>query len=70
MKRSKRQDFFRSNGIEVIDWTDAELLRRFLTSFGKIKRRKYTGLSMKMQRQLAKAVKRARQAGIISFTSR
>lgn len=50
-----------------IDFKDAEYLKRFLNPHGRILPRRRTGLSMKDQRMLAKAVKRAREMGIIPY---
>lgn len=50
-----------------IDFKDTELLKRFLNPHGRIQARRRTGLSAKDQRMLAKAVKRARQMGLIPY---
>jgi len=51
-----------------IDHKDVNLLKRFLTSSGRIKSRKYSGLTAAQQRRLAKAVKRARHLALLAFT--
>eukprot|EP00945_MAST-04E_sp_MAST-4E-sp1_P003530 g3530.t1 len=48
--------------------TDVATLRKFLWSSGKIKPKRVTGLTAKQQRQLARAVKQARQFGLIPTT--
>eukprot|EP00505_MAST-04D_sp_SCG-Rhode-Island_P002759 Stramenopile-MAST_4_protein_2759 len=48
--------------------TDVNTLRQFLWSSGKIKPRRQTGLTAKQQRQLAKAIKQARQFGLLPST--
>ena len=48
--------------------TDVRTLRKFLWSSGKIKPKRITGLTAKQQRRLAKAVKQARQFGLIPST--
>jgi len=52
----------------VIDYKNAEQLRRFLTEDGKIRPRRQTGTCAKHQRELARAVKRARHLALIQFT--
>lgn len=58
---------FRANKITWIDYKDTELLRRYITEKGKIIPRKTTGTSAKYQRMLARAIKKARHAGLLPF---
>lgn len=46
--------------IEDLDYRNVEVLKRFVTEQGRILNRQYTGLPARFQRQLAKAIKRAR----------
>lgn len=62
--------FCRKNNAEEIDFKDTELLRKFLSSLGKIKPRKRTGLCAGHQRKLSRAVKRARHLGLLSATEK
>ena len=52
----------------TIDYKHAESLRRFITDDGKIRPRRQTGTCSKHQRELARAIKRARQAALLPFT--
>ena len=52
---------FKKMGIKYIDYKDPDFLMRFLNEQGKILPRRITGNSLKFQRHLAVAVKRARQ---------
>ena len=52
------------------DYKDADSLRPFISENGKILSTRYTSLNAKQQRQLTKAVKRARILGIIPFTDK
>ncbi|MEQ9824425.1 MAG: 30S ribosomal protein S18 [Puniceicoccaceae bacterium] len=47
---------------EELTFMDADQLKRFTTGTGKILPRKYTGLSAKQQRHIAKVIKRGRNA--------
>lgn len=51
-----------------IDFKERESLQRFVSGLAKIRSRKKTGLCAKHQRQVAKAVKRARHLGLLPYT--
>ena len=53
--------------VTEIDYKDAAKLRRFLTEAGKIIPRRITGNCAEHQRMLARAVKRAREAGLLAY---
>jgi len=55
--------------IKEVPYTEADLLRRYLTDRGKIRPRRQTGTCAKHQRSLALAVKRARHLALIPFTA-
>ena len=57
--------FFCQRNIKEIDFKNTNLLKRFISGLMKIRPRKKTGLCAKHQRQLARAVKRARHLGIL-----
>ncbi len=52
-------------GIEKIDYKDAELLKKFMTERGRIMPARVVGTTSKQQRQLKKAIKRARIMGLV-----
>ncbi|GAA4664578.1 30S ribosomal protein S18 [Gordonia humi] len=54
----------------TFDYKDTEVLRRFLTERGRIRARAVTGLSPQQQRQLATAVRNAREMALLPFGSR
>ena len=53
--------------VEEIDYKDLNLLRRFISDKGKARSRRVTGLSRKHQKQLALAVKRARELALLPY---
>ncbi|WP_405160626.1 30S ribosomal protein S18 [Nocardia sp. NBC_01499] len=57
-------------GIERVDYKDVNLLRTFISDRGKIRSRRVTGLTPQQQRQVAVAVKNAREMALLPFTSR
>ncbi len=67
---NRKQNRFYSEKIDYIDYKDIKFLQRYLTSVGKIEPRKRTGASMKHQRMLAKALKRARHLALLPFVVR
>lgn len=51
-----------------IDYKQAEALKRFITDDGKIRPRRQTGVCAKHQRELARAIKRARHIALLPYT--
>ena len=69
MTRKKTQNCsLCANKVESIDYKDAAKLKGYLTEAGKIIPRRITGNCAEHQRMIAKAIKRAREAAIISYT--
>ncbi|MDP4038674.1 MAG: 30S ribosomal protein S18 [bacterium] len=68
--KNHKQNRFYSESIEYIDYKDVKLLQKYLTGVGKIEPRKRTGASMKHQRILAQALKRARHLALLPFVVR
>ena len=62
-------EFFKKYDIKSVDYTDIEFLRKFLNEQGKILPRRLTGNSLKFQKKVAKAVKRARQLSLLPFVA-
>lgn len=56
------------NRIAVVDYKDSTRLRKFLTERGKILPRRITGNCAGHQRQLTRAIKRARIMALLPFT--
>ena len=67
--RRKRVCQFCEKDVEYIDFKDDRQLIRFITEQGKIIPRHTSGTCAKHQRQLARAVKRARQIALIPFVT-
>jgi len=58
--------YFCQRNIKEIDFKNIRVLKNFISGLGKIRPRKKTHLCAKHQRQLSKAVKRARHIGLLS----
>ncbi|MCU0374961.1 MAG: 30S ribosomal protein S18 [Chitinophagaceae bacterium] len=56
-------------GIRYVDYKDAEFLKKFLNEQGKLLPRRITGNSLKFQRKVADAVKRARQMALLPYVT-
>jgi len=54
--------------IAVVDYKDTSRLRKFLTERAKILPRRITGNCARHQRQLTRAIKRARQMALLPYT--
>ncbi len=67
-KRSKYCRF-RKFGIRYIDYKDADFLLQFVNEQGKILPRRITGNSLKYQRKVAEAVKKARQLALLPYVT-
>ncbi|QOR70728.1 30S ribosomal protein S18 [Ruania alkalisoli] len=52
-----------------IDYKDTALLRKFISDRGKIRARRVTGVSVQEQRQIARAVKNAREMALLPYSS-
>ena len=68
-KRAKKFCRFKKYGIKYIDYKDAEFLKKFLNDQGKLLPRRITGNSLKYQRKVADAVKKARQMAILPYVT-
>ncbi len=67
--KKKKYCRFRKNGIKYVDYKDPEFLKRFLNEQGKILPRRITGTSLKYQRKVGKAIKRARQIALLPYVT-
>lgn len=66
--RRRKYCRFTAEGITEIDYKDIELLKSYISETGKIVPSRITGTKAKYQRQLAKAIKRARYLALIPYT--
>lgn len=66
-KVEKRYCRFKKYGIKYIDYKDPKFLLKFLNEQGKILPRRVTGTSLKFQRKIALAIKKARHLALLSY---
>ena len=68
--KTNRRCLFTEQKIEYVDYKDVEVLKKFVSPVnGKIKPRRITGTSAKYQRKLSKAIKQAREIGLLQFVA-
>jgi len=60
---------FKRSGIKYIDYKDPEFLLKFVNEQGKILPRRLTGTSLKYQRKVSIAIKRARHLAIMPYVA-
>ena len=68
-QKKKKYCRFKKSGIKYIDYKDPEFLKKFLNEQGKILPRRITGNSLKFQRKVSDAVKKARQMALLPFVT-
>ena len=66
LDRVRPRKYTRITVVEI-DYKDLATLRRFISDRGKVRSRRVTGLSRLHQRQLALAVKRAREIALLPY---
>jgi small subunit ribosomal protein S18 len=68
-KRQKKYCRFKKMGIRYVDYKDADFLMKFLNEQGKMLPRRITGNSLKFQRKVSQAVKKARQMALLPYVT-
>lgn len=61
--------YYCTNNKLIVDYKDVATLRRFVSSYQKIAPRRRSGLCAAHQRQVATAIKRARQAALMQYVA-
>ena len=64
---SSKQCYFQANNIKYIDYKDTKIMSKFVNPNGRIMSGSRTGVSAKMQRQLATAIKNARFMALMPY---
>lgn len=66
---SQKQRIEQRNFNQKIDYKDIDLLKLFITEQGKILPRRATGITVQHQREIARAIKRARILALLPFVT-
>jgi small subunit ribosomal protein S18 len=69
-KPKKKVSPLATENVTYIDYKDVDLLRRFMSDRAKIRSRRVSGNDSQQQRQVARAIKNAREMGLLAYTSR
>ena len=68
-KPKKKVCVFCKEKATYVDYKDTALLRKFISDRGKIRARRVTGVSVQQQRQIASAIKNAREMALLPYSS-
>jgi len=70
-RRSKKKvSLLTQEKVEYVDYKDVNLLRRFMSDRAKVRARRVTGNDAQQQREVARAIKSAREMALLPFTNR
>ena len=69
VNQSKKYCRFKKSGIKYIDYKNPDFLMKFLNEQGKLLPRRITGTSLKYQRKVSQAVKRARHIALLPYVA-
>ena len=69
-KFKKKISILNSEKVEYVDWKDVNLLRRFVSDRAKVRARRVTGNDVQQQREIARAIKNAREMALIPYANR
>ena len=69
-KQKKKFCIFCKDHIDYVDFKDVSMLRKFVSDRGKIRARRVTGNCSQHQRDVATAVKNAREMALLPYTTR
>jgi small subunit ribosomal protein S18 len=68
--QKKKISILNTEQVEWIDYKDVNLLRRFMSERAKIRARRVTGNSTQQQREVAKAIRLAREMALLPYSVR
>ena len=66
----KKISVLNTEGIDYVDYKDLNLLRKFISDRAKIRARRVTGNNTQQQREVALAIKNAREMALLPYTNR
>lgn len=65
--RRQKPNPLHARRLDTVDWKDVTLLRTFVSDRGKIRARRVTGLTPRQQRQVAAAIRTAREMALLPY---
>ena len=70
-KRAKKKiSLLNQERVQYVDYKDVNLLRRFMSDRAKIRARRVTGNDSQQQREVARAIKNAREMALLPYSAR
>ncbi len=69
-RAKKKTSVLVQESVEYVDWKDVNLLRRFMSERAKIRARRVTGNDSQQQREVARAIKNAREMALMPYANR
>ena len=69
-KFKKKTSVLVTDKVEYVDYKDVNLLTRFVSDRSKIRNRRVTGNNVQQQRDIANAIKNAREMALMPYTKR
>ena len=69
-RRKKKVSVLTQERIGYVDWKDINLLRRFMSDRAKIRARQVTGNDQQQQKEIARAIKNAREMALLPYNNR
>jgi small subunit ribosomal protein S18 len=70
-RRSKKKiSLLTQEKVEYVDYKDVNLLRRFMSDRAKIRARRVSGNDSQQQKEIARAIKNAREMALLPYTNR
>lgn len=69
-RAKKKTSILNSDGVDYVDWKDVNLLRRFMSDRSKLRARRVTGNDAQQQKEVARAVKNAREMALLPYVTR
>ena len=69
-KFKKKTSVLVTDKVEYVDYKDVNLLNRFVSDRAKIRNRRVTGNNVQQQRDIANAIKNAREMALLPYTKR
>jgi small subunit ribosomal protein S18 len=69
-RAKKKTSILNTESIDYVDWKDVNLLRRFMSDRSKIRARRVTGNDAQQQKEVARAIKNAREMALLPYVTR
>lgn len=69
-RAKKKTSILTTDGIDYVDWKDVNLLRRFMSERSKVRARRVTGNDAQQQKEVARAIKNAREMALLPYVTR